>query len=253
MKKRTLEQQDNINTIAFIFGAAYFISAIALAIYISHIDMWVGDEIHPLAYGGHILLFVLTVFLVSIVGEFYLPESEKSLNSTEKGLYWFFEILGNAFDFESRTERPLFWIYILWSTVLYVGLEFISYITLYEKYYESSILNFANIYTIITLIPGLAVGARRLHDTGRSGWWQLLILTYVGIIVLIIFWAQESKNTSRKKTEDGLESLVTESTKVKPTYTEKRKLKTEKIVSDVSKQEKITAKKPKGFKVIKKI
>ena len=41
------------------------------------------------------------------------------------------------------------------------------------------------------LIPGLSVGARRLHDTNRSGWWQLIALTIVGLIPLIIWFASD--------------------------------------------------------------
>jgi uncharacterized membrane protein YhaH (DUF805 family) len=43
------------------------------------------------------------------------------------------------------------------------------------------------------LLPDLAVGARRLHDTGKSGWWQLLLIVPLGVIVLIVFWVQEPK------------------------------------------------------------
>jgi len=43
-------------------------------------------------------------------------------------------------------------------------------------------------------VPSLAVGARRLHDCGRSGWWQLLILTVIGIILLLIWWATEGSS-----------------------------------------------------------
>lgn len=43
------------------------------------------------------------------------------------------------------------------------------------------------------LLPSLAVGARRLHDIGRSGWWQLLVLTGIGAILLIIWWASDTK------------------------------------------------------------
>jgi uncharacterized membrane protein YhaH (DUF805 family) len=42
------------------------------------------------------------------------------------------------------------------------------------------------IFSLVVLIPGLAVGARRLHDIGRSGWWQLLwIIPIIGFIVLL--------------------------------------------------------------------
>jgi len=48
------------------------------------------------------------------------------------------------------------------------------------------------IFSLATLVPSIAVAARHLHDTGRSGWWQLLHLLPcgfgIGIIVLAIFW-----------------------------------------------------------------
>ena len=50
------------------------------------------------------------------------------------------------------------------------------------------------VFSLATLLPLLAAGSRRLHDTGRSGWWQLFGLVPVaGIVVLIVFLAQESK------------------------------------------------------------
>jgi uncharacterized membrane protein YhaH (DUF805 family) len=49
-------------------------------------------------------------------------------------------------------------------------------------------------FNVATLLPSLAAGARRLHDTDRSGWWQLLVLIpLVGWIILIVFWVQESR------------------------------------------------------------
>ena len=50
------------------------------------------------------------------------------------------------------------------------------------------------IFSVITFLPGLAVGARRLHDINKSGWWQLLILTIIGIILLIIWFATVGGN-----------------------------------------------------------
>ena len=44
----------------------------------------------------------------------------------------------------------------------------------------------------------MAVGARRLHDTGRSGWWQLLYLTIIGIIILIVWWVADGSKKNNK-------------------------------------------------------
>ena len=50
------------------------------------------------------------------------------------------------------------------------------------------------IFSVITFLPGLAVGARRLHDINKSGWWQLISLTIIGIILLIIWFATVGEN-----------------------------------------------------------
>ena len=48
----------------------------------------------------------------------------------------------------------------------------------------------------ITFFPSIAVGARRLHDVGKSGWWQLIAFTIVGLIPLIIWLATEGTKKS---------------------------------------------------------
>jgi uncharacterized membrane protein YhaH (DUF805 family) len=42
--------------------------------------------------------------------------------------------------------------------------------------------------SIVTLLPSIAMGVRRLHDIDRTGWWYLIVLTLIGVILLII-WA----------------------------------------------------------------
>jgi uncharacterized membrane protein YhaH (DUF805 family) len=51
------------------------------------------------------------------------------------------------------------------------------------------------IFQLAVLIPSITVATRRLHDTNRSGWWQLIVLTIIGIIPLL-FWL------CKKGTED---------------------------------------------------
>lgn len=49
------------------------------------------------------------------------------------------------------------------------------------------------LFSLASLVPSLAIGARRLHDTGRSGWWQLLyLIPLIGLIIMIIFLVQDS-------------------------------------------------------------
>ena len=56
------------------------------------------------------------------------------------------------------------------------------------------------IFQIVIILPGIAVGARRLHDINKSGWWQLITLTVIGIILLIVWFATSG---SSKKNEYG--------------------------------------------------
>ena len=52
----------------------------------------------------------------------------------------------------------------------------------------------SSLYSLAVLIPSLAVGARRLHDIDKSGWWQLIaIIPLVGIIILIVWWATDGE------------------------------------------------------------
>ena len=47
---------------------------------------------------------------------------------------------------------------------------------------------------LVMLLPALAAGARRLHDTGRTGWWQvLLVLPCFGVVLLAVFWCLPGK------------------------------------------------------------
>ena len=100
------------------------------------------------------------------------------------------------FVFDGRAKRSEFWWFVLFCFLLGIVTTFLDVVVLgytWEQY--------GPIYTMVQLgvfIPSLSVGARRLHDTNRSGWWQLLILTIVGIILLIVWLASEGKKQKNK-------------------------------------------------------
>ena len=51
---------------------------------------------------------------------------------------------------------------------------------------------------LVTLCPSIAAGARRLHDVNKSGWWQLIAITIIGIIPLVIWMATEGAKKKNK-------------------------------------------------------
>ncbi|AWL87335.1 hypothetical protein AMK14_09505 [Streptomyces sp. TSRI0445] len=99
---------------------------------------------------------------------------------------WYLAVLKNYAGFSGRARRKEYWMFTLINFVIAVVLQIVGFaIDTQVPYY---------IYFAATLIPSLAVAVRRLHDTGRSGWWLLIALVpLVGAIVLIVFLASEGK------------------------------------------------------------
>lgn len=104
---------------------------------------------------------------------------------------WFVKCLKNYVVFEGRARRKEFWFFMLVCFILGIIVQMIDAILGTDK-----LLN--GLLNLALFLPSLAVGTRRLHDTNRSGWWQLLILTVIGIIPLIIWWASDTKRENNQ-------------------------------------------------------
>jgi uncharacterized membrane protein YhaH (DUF805 family) len=98
---------------------------------------------------------------------------------------FFIEALKKYADFTGRARRQEYWMFILIYMIINIviavlGLDLISIIVGFGLF-----------------IPSISIAARRLHDTSRSGWWQLIALVpIIGFIILIVFLAQDSHGTN---------------------------------------------------------
>ncbi len=99
---------------------------------------------------------------------------------------WFIDPIKTHYvDFDGRAMRKPFWLFTLISIVISSILDMVDGST------APSILS--GVFSLAILLPSLAIGGRRLHDTGRSGWWQLLwFVPIVGWIILIVWLATDS-------------------------------------------------------------
>ena len=98
----------------------------------------------------------------------------------------------NFANFQGRARRSEFWWFFLFSSViLFVVQVLLAFAP--DGFLDSTAFAViaSSIVGIVLLIPFYAVGARRLHDTGKSGWLQLLVLIpCLGAIILYVLWAQ---------------------------------------------------------------
>lgn len=96
----------------------------------------------------------------------------------------------NYANFNGRARRSEFWWFYLAVLIIAIVVQGILAVIFGS---DSAIyLLLSTVVTIALAIPLYAAGARRLHDTGKSGWLQLLVLIpCVGLIILIVFWAQQ--------------------------------------------------------------
>jgi uncharacterized membrane protein YhaH (DUF805 family) len=105
---------------------------------------------------------------------------------------WYIEVLKKYAVFSGRARRQEYWMFVLSNVIIVLFLSIIDGIAGSDS--EGSRSTLTTLYVLAILIPSLAVGVRRLHDTGRSGWWMLIgLIPIIGTIVLLIFIIQDSQ------------------------------------------------------------
>lgn len=123
----------------------------------------------------------------------YSEKPEENFNLFD----WFMKCLKNYANFNGRARPKEFWFF-------YLGLVICNILSMIIDAILGTEIVFYAITTLALTIPFLAVSARRLHDTNRSGWWYLMSLTIIGIIPLIIWWAQSGDSHNNQYGEPTL-------------------------------------------------
>lgn len=96
--------------------------------------------------------------------------------------------------FSGRARRAEYWWFTLFSTIMGIVMQIADGVVfgtkpMTEPMAMPSIGIIYGIWTLVILLPSVAVWVRRLHDIGRSGWWWLLLfIPIIGWIVLL-YWA----------------------------------------------------------------
>ena len=102
---------------------------------------------------------------------------------------WFIEALKKYAVFSGRARRKEYWNFALFVGIIYVVLAIIA-----GASKSSALFVLLGIFYLGILLPSLAVSVRRLHDTGRSGWWLLIsVVPLVGAIVMLVFTCSDSQ------------------------------------------------------------
>jgi uncharacterized membrane protein YhaH (DUF805 family) len=99
----------------------------------------------------------------------------------EKSIFgWYGYTFSKYATFAGRARRTEYWYFALLNTIASIALA--------VAFGDESAISL--IFSLVLIIPSIALGARRLHDIGRSGWWQLIwLVPIIGWIVLIVFFA----------------------------------------------------------------
>ncbi|MBM2818313.1 MAG: hypothetical protein HW401_903 [Parcubacteria group bacterium] len=116
---------------------------------------------------------------------------------------YYVQVLKKYAIFKGRSQRKEFWIFLLFNALIGAILGIIN-IAL-----NINTGNIVLLYTLAIAIPSIAVTVRRLHDTGRSGWWVFIdLVPVIGLIVLLIFLAQDSQPGANKYGPNPKEIIV---------------------------------------------
>ncbi len=108
---------------------------------------------------------------------------------------WYKLVFQRYAEFDGRSRRSEYWYFVLFNFLISLSISVVS-----EFIFNNTFIGVTGVlYSLAVFIPSLAVTIRRLHDSGRSGWFILLpLIPVIGAIVLIVFLATDSQPGSNQ-------------------------------------------------------
>ncbi|WP_300556883.1 DUF805 domain-containing protein [Maricaulis sp.] len=95
----------------------------------------------------------------------------------------------NYVNFQGRARRSEYWFWVLFTIIASIALTFVDVAMMGAESFGL----LSPLFSLAIILPSIAVAVRRLHDSGKSGWWILIsLIPLVGAIVLIIFYVSDS-------------------------------------------------------------
>lgn len=107
-------------------------------------------------------------------------------------------------DFKTRSSRSEFWFWVLFTFILNIITSIFDSIMFQVGPGQTGPIGL--ILSLALLCPNISIGARRLHDINKSGWWQLLVLTVIGIIPLIYWLCKKGDEETNRFGHDPLDT-----------------------------------------------
>ena len=114
----------------------------------------------------------------------------------------------NYATFNGRSNRSEYWYFVLFNFIF--AILAMSLDSVFGTAFDNNFYGFIYLaYLFITLLPGLSVSVRRLHDTNKSGWWTLILfIPFIGSLWLLIIMAGKGTDGENKYGPDPNGSIT---------------------------------------------
>ena len=133
---------------------------------------------------------------------------------------WYLKVIKHYADFSGRARRKELWIFVLLNMIFsntilllenvlgIIAFDFANVTTIFDNVLGTATFDlYGNMgfgwlyltYNLAVLLPSFAVGVRRFHDIGKSGWNYFVgLIPFVGVIILLVWFCKDSQSGGNK-------------------------------------------------------